>query len=526
MNDEFTDNLMNNPEQQVSPMEQPICAQPIQQAVPVVQSEQPAPMIQPIPMSQPAYAEQPVMQQTQATPIQPQAAIPVQPAQQAPMNESFDAYIYRLNQEQQAQETPKKEKGFFARLMALIGAAILFGALAGGVFVGIRMLDDKRAEKNQITEENDNEEMQSELSEKRNSKGNIVISTSKELSEATVSAVDVSAVAESTMPSVVAINNYGKQTYSYFFYDMTDEEEVLVGSGSGIIIGQNEDEVLLVTNYHVVEGAQRLSVTFVDGTSADAVVKGSASSSDLAVLAVKFEDLSDDTIDAIRVARIGDSDNVKVGEIAIAVGNALGYGQSVTVGYISAKDREVTIDKVTHKLIQTDAAINPGNSGGALLNKNGEVIGINSAKYADYEVEGMGFAIPITNILSLIEELSNREELTEEEMGYLGIDRGTDITDDYYAQRFNIPKGLYVNSVTRGSAAEKAGIIAGDIIVRVDNVIIYGMSDLQEFLSYTKAGTEVEVEVYRSNNGVYESKVIKVKLDKRPSSNSKNGKRH
>ena len=171
---------------------------------------------------------------------------------------------------------------------------------------------------------------------------------------------------------------------------------------------------------------------------------------------------------------------------------------------------------MTYTLIQTDAAINPGNSGGALLNKNGEVIGINSAKYEDYKVEGMGFAIPISNILSLINELSNREEIKEEERAYLGIERGTDITDDMYAERFNIPKGLYVNAVAKGSAAEKAGIRQGDIIVRMDSAIIYGMSDLQEFLSYTKAGTEVEIVLYRSNQGVYEEMTINVTLDKRP----------
>ncbi|MCR5530821.1 MAG: trypsin-like peptidase domain-containing protein [Lachnospiraceae bacterium] len=444
-----------------------------------------------------------------------QAAKPVQPMPQPVQQVFYDPYIYRLQHEQPVVvRTEPKKPSAAKKFFLLVGGAILFGALAGGAFIGVKALDEKFGKKEEAPTE-ESAEGTNELDVKKPKTG-IVLQTSKDVGETSVSAVDVSAVAESAMPSVVAINNYSKQTYSYFFYDYESDEVVLAGSGSGIIIGQNDKEVLIVTNFHVVDGAERLSVQFVDGTTADAAVKGSASSSDLAVLAVKFEDLSDSTVEAIRVARLGSSDDVKVGEIAIAVGNALGYGQSVTVGYISAKERKITIDKMTYTLIQTDAAINPGNSGGALLNKNGEVIGINSAKYEDYKVEGMGFAIPISNILSLINELSNREEIKEEERAYLGIERGTDITDDMYAERFNIPKGLYVNAVAKGSAAEKAGIRQGDIIVRMDSAIIYGMSDLQEFLSYTKAGTEVEIVLYRSNQGVYEEMTINVTLDKRP----------
>ena len=445
------------------------------------------------------------MQQTAQQPMQ-------QPVQQpVPV---YDPYIYRLQQQEQTMKPEKKQMSFFGRFLLLVGAAVLFGALAGGAFLGVKELDRRFGKKDEPPIEQPDEGT-SELDAQK-SKNGVVLQASNEIHETSVTAVDVSAVAESAMPSVVAINNYSKRSYAYFFYSDQDEEEVLSGSGSGIIIGQNDKEVLIVTNFHVVDGAQRLSVQFVDGTTADAAVKGSASSSDLAVLAVKFEDLSESTVNVIRVARLGNSDELKVGEIAIAVGNALGYGQSVTVGYISAKERQITIDKVTYTLIQTDAAINPGNSGGALLNKNGEVIGINSAKYEDYKVEGMGFAIPISNILSLINELSNREEIKEEERGYLGIERGTDITDDLYAERFNIPKGLYVNAVAKGSAAEKAGIRPNDIIVRVDKAIIYGMSDLQEFLSYTKAGTEVEIVLYRSNQGVYQEITVNAVLDKRP----------
>lgn len=427
-----------------------------------------------------------------------------------------DPYIFRLQQSQQQVPVQKTKKpSFFKRFVLLALSAVLFGGLAGGAFAGIHWIEKRQNEKKNSASEKQEKEV-SELDKKTGEKDkiNYSVNNSTEVEKTAVTAVDVSAVAESAMPSIVAINNYMKQTYSYFFYDYTTDTE---SSGSGIIIGQNEDEVLIVTNYHVVDGAERLSVQFVDGTTADATIKGSASSSDLAVIAVKFDDLSEETVKAIRVARLGNSDNVRVGEMAIAVGNALGYGQSVTVGYISAKERTLTVDKVNYTLIQTDAAINPGNSGGALLNKDGEVIGINSVKYTSTKVEGMGFAIPISNVIDLIGDLSNREQLSEDEMAYLGIERGTDITDDYYAERFNIPKGLYVNSVAPNSAAEKAGITSGDIIVRIDKVIIYSMSDLQEFLSYTKAGTEVEIVIYRSNHGVYEEKVLKVKLEKCPS---------
>lgn len=421
-----------------------------------------------------------------------------------------DPYIMRLQQEQLPKQEPRK-KSFFGRAVLFVTSAILFGVLAAGAYIGVQKItkhfEDKKTESADKPDDGS-----SELDVKHTGSGGIVLQASQQIRETTVTALDVSSVAENAMPSVVAINNYSLQSYSFFFSSPSET----VQTGSGIIIGQNETEVLIVTNAHVVDGAERLSINFVDGTTADAAVKGAASASDLAVVAVKFEDLSDETIAAIRVARLGDSDSVKVGEIAIAVGNALGYGQSVTVGYISAKERTVTTEKATLSLIQTDAAINPGNSGGALLNKNGEVIGINSAKYVNQKVEGVGFAIPISNVMNLINELSNRETLTETEMGYLGIERGTDITDDIYTERFNIPKGLYVQSIQKGSAADKGGIIPGDIIVRVDNVIIYGMGDLQDFLSYTKAGTEVEIVVYRSNKGVYEEQVLKVTLGSRP----------
>ena len=372
---------------------------------------------------QPEYQQQIPVRMEVKQPVYQQ---PVYMEQQSGLPE-YDAYIQRLKQSQAPEKEPKKRSPF-GRFMMMIGAAVLFGLVAGGTLWGVKLVE-KHFEKKNTEEEVDPGDGTSELEVKQPKKG-IVLQTSNEIGETAVSAVDVSAVAESAMPAIVAINNYMKQSYAYFFYGSGDQE-VLAGSGSGIIIGQNEKEVLLVTNLHVVDGAERLSVQFVDGTSADATVKGSAASSDLAVISVKFEDLSDSTVEAIRVARLGNSDNLKVGEIAIAVGNALGYGQSVTVGYISAKERNVTIDKATYTLIQTDAAINPGNSGGALLNKNGEVIGINSAKYADKDVEGMGFAIPITNVRDIIEELSSREILPDEEKGYLGIVGSRDITDGY-----------------------------------------------------------------------------------------------
>ncbi len=438
--------------------------------------------------------------------------------------ENEDSYLKELEQRnEKAQKPKKKRKHYFEKALAFVAAAVLFGAIAGGSFVGIKTLIDQKQEVN--VEEGAKPNNQVEPT-KTVGVTDAVIGTTDTVQVANkteVSAVDVSSVVSSVMPSVVSINCYQmKSSYSYGFgfgggnNQNSEQSETLAGSGSGIIIGQNENEVLIVTNYHVIEGASRISIEFVDGKSLDATVKGTASSSDLAVVAVSFGDMEQETVDAIRIARMGNSDEVQIGQMAIAIGNALGYGQSVTVGYISAKDRQITIDNVTYTLIQTDAAINPGNSGGALLNVNGEVIGINSVKYSDSSVEGMGFAIPISNITELIEELSNRVELADSEKGYLGIQASRDITSDY-AMIFGISSGVYVSSVQEDSPAEKGGVKAGDIIVEIDGNAISSMDDLTSFLSYTPAGTEVTLVVQRVEGRKYVSKELTVTLGNRPS---------
>lgn len=326
---------------------------------------------------------------------------------------------------------------------------------------------------------------------------------------------DVSTVVENVMPSIVAINStVNSVTSDMFGREYSQESE---GSGSGIIIGQNDTELLIATNNHVVEGAISVEIVFADETTAPATIKGTAASSDLAVVSVKLEDLADGTIDNIQIATLGDSTTTKLGEMAIAIGNALGYGQSVTVGYISALDREVTVDEVTLNLLQTDAAINPGNSGGALLNSKGEVIGINSVKYIDASVESIGYAIPISDAIPIINDLMNRTTLADDEIAYLGI-KGKDVTD-VYAQSFNMPVGIYVDEVTAGSAAETAGMKAGDIIVSINDTDVATMSDLQEVLSYTKAGTTGSVIVKSLDNGTYVENTLTVTFDSRPLSN-------
>lgn len=302
---------------------------------------------------------------------------------------------------------------------------------------------------------------------------------------------DVTEVVDEVMPAIVSITNH--LTYDYYYY--TREAEA---SGSGIIIGSNESELLLVTNYHVIEGNNGITVTFVDGTEAAAQVKGTDASRDLAVIAINIEDLDRKTLDTIAIAKMGDSESLKVGEPVIAIGNALGYGQSVTTGVISALDREMSMDNVSGTFIQTDAAINPGNSGGALLNINGEVIGINSSKIGGSAVEGMGYAIPISAAKPIIDELSLKETrvlLPEEEQGYLGISGATTTAQEilYYGY----PEGVYVAKVFEDTAAEKAGVQQGDFIVSFDGDNIKSMQELANKLCYYEAGATVEIEIMR-----------------------------
>lgn len=317
---------------------------------------------------------------------------------------------------------------------------------------------------------------------------------------------DVTEVVDEVMPAIVSITNH--LTYNYYYYTKDAD-----ASGSGIIIDSNESELLVVTNYHVIEDNNEITVTFVDGTDATAQVKGTDASRDLAVIAVKMEDLGQGTLEAIAIAKMGDSDSLKVGEPVVAIGNALGYGQSVTTGVVSALDREMNMDNVSGTFIQTDAAINPGNSGGALLNINGEVIGINSNKIGGSTVEGMGYAIPISAAKPIIEELSlkeTRELLPEEKQGYLGISGATTTAQEilYYGY----PEGVYVAKVYEDTAAEKAGVQQGDFIISFDGETIKSMQSLANKLCYYEAGSSVEIEVMRQTARGYQRITLEVTL--------------
>ncbi|MEH2956885.1 trypsin-like peptidase domain-containing protein [Candidatus Merdisoma sp. JLR.KK006] len=325
------------------------------------------------------------------------------------------------------------------------------------------------------------------------------------------SALNIAAIAEQTMPSVVSITNKSVQEMRLFGQSQAYESE---SRGTGIIIGQTDTELLLVTNNHVINGAEEISVGFVDGEMAEAKVKGTDSNKDLAVLSVKMEELTEDTKEQIQVIELGKSSELQVGEQVVAIGNALGYGQSVTTGIVSALNREVTIENNTNTLIQTDAAINPGNSGGALLNMSGQLIGINSAKYSDTNVEGMGYAIPVDDVVDIIEGLMNRtireEKVSEGERGFLGI-TGQDVSSDV-ADAYDMPKGVYITSVEEGSGAAKAGLKKGDIITRFDGSSVASMAELKEQLSYYKKGEQVKFTVSQALEGEYQEQTVTVTL--------------
>ena len=324
----------------------------------------------------------------------------------------------------------------------------------------------------------------------------------------------VSTVAANVLPSIVAIDvTVQENTQDVFGRNYSQESS---GSGSGIIVAQDDSNLYIATNNHVVQNATSVSVKFNDDSTYTASVKGTDTDSDLAVVEIPMKDLSSDTKNNIKVATLGDSTKVKIGEQSIAIGNALGYGTSVTVGYISAVDREVASEDVNMKLLQTDAAINPGNSGGALVDDEGKVIGINSAKYSDTSVEGMGFAIPISTAVPIINDIIDAQQVSEDEQAYLGI-KGTDVSSEI-SQYYNMPEGIYVGKVTKDSPAGKAGIKTGDIIVKFNGNETTTMDGLKERLGRCKAGDTVEVVVKRADNGDYKEVTMKVKLGKKSDS--------
>ncbi|MGN0153369.1 MAG: S1C family serine protease [Lachnospiraceae bacterium] len=409
--------------------------------------------------------------------------------------------IYTGNDFANANQTDKKEKrkkdkkakksssGKAKKAGLLIASAAVFGLVAGGVMVGVNAVGNKLLGKNDKNTE-------------------IATVTTTDAGIKKVSEDGVADVVEEVMPSIVSITNTSVQTVRSWFQSY---EQEVSGSGSGIIIGQTDDEILIATNNHVIEGAKEITVAFSDETAVEATVKGADSSADLAVLVVNTENMEKDTLSKIKVAALGSSDDLRVGESAIAIGNALGYGQSVTVGFISAIDREVDVEDTSMTLLQTDAAINPGNSGGALLNAKGEVIGINTVKYVDSTVEGMGYAIPISKAIPIINDLMNQEVIEESEQGYLGI-QGNDITDEY-AKNFNMPNGVYVVKIVEDSPADKCGLKAGDIITQFGGRDVNSMETLQNILSNKKAGEEIEMIVQRNNEkGEYKEITLKVTL--------------
>ena len=325
------------------------------------------------------------------------------------------------------------------------------------------------------------------------------------------------------MPSIVSITGKFETTsQSWFGQTQSSESE---GVGSGIIIGNKDGKILIATNNHVVVEANSLSVGFVDGKSASATIRGTDSDADLAVVEVNTKDMKASTLKKIAVITLGDSSKLKTGERAIAIGNALGYGQSVTGGYISALNRQVQLTDKTMTLIQTDAAINPGNSGGALLNSKGELIGINTVKYSSEDVEGMGYAIPINTAKPIINKLIKNEATSESEQAYLGVSGQT--IDSSMASQFDMPSGVYVQQVIKSSPAQKAGISAGDVIVSIDGSSVSTMDGLKEKISNLKAGKKVKIVVKRQNQmGTYEKKTLTVTLGKKsdaPSTSSNSG---
>lgn len=410
----------------------------------------------------------------------------------------------------QPENKPHKEKKPHKNLMraaAVAGFAILFGVVSSAVFlatnvVGGRLLGLRSSDETTTT-----------------SSDKISNGTSLSTSSSVVTS-DVSDVVDKVMPSIVSITSMSVQEVQSFFggtYEQTSE-----GAGTGIIIGKNDTELLIVTNNHVVEGSDTLTVTFNDQSSVEANIKGTDAAYDVAVIAVALDQISDDTMNEISVATLGDSTNLKIGEPAIAIGNALGYGQSVTTGVISALDRSVsTTDTQTGetqesgaKLIQTDAAINPGNSGGALVNVNGEVIGINSAKLTGESVEGIGYAIPISDVSDLIQNLMNQETKTkvpENERGLLGI-TGMSVSDAF-SQQIDVPAGVYVMEVSSGSGADKAGMTKGSIITAINGSSIDSMEALQEQLQYYAEGETVSLTILvPQSNGEYDEQTLDVTL--------------
>lgn len=411
-----------------------------------------------------------------------------------------EARRYEKQQKKAAKSQGKKKRSLVGRVAAALLCGVLFGGATAGVFIGVLHLTGYVDQMEKVL---DAAKQVEEFSKEQSDSIQAGTSVTPVVSEGDS---DVQAVYKMALPAVVAITNTAVYDYNFGFGSYTDEVQ---GSGSGIIIGKNDTELLIVTNYHVIEDADSLTVTFVDDETVEAYVKGTAEANDLAVVAVMLEDMKVSTKSAITIATLGSEDEVSVGQKVEAIGNALGYGQVMTVGYISAVDRQVTIDGKEMTLLQTDAAINPGNSGGALLNMKGEVIGINSAKYSDTDVEGMGFAIPISLVKEIIDDLMNQETLIkveEAERGYIGIGAVSIASNNGYG----MPAGALVREISENTPAADSDLRMGDIITGLDNHEIDSMEELSGLLEYYRGGTTITLTVQRLVDGRYQE--IKIEL--------------
>ena len=436
--------------------------------------------------------------------------------------------------------------GFGKKAATAVALAVIFGLVAGAVFQGVNIAADKYRDNNSSSTQIGKTE--TVTGTEKSTDGS---STESSVKSIVAESGTVAGVAQATMSSIVAITSVSVQEIPSFFGYGTRQYQS-AGSGSGIIVGENDSELLIATNNHVVSGATTLTVCFAGGdvvgaeeetqamASGDSItdssdssvdvnnavsakIKGTDEENDLAVIAVEKSDIPEETMNEIKLAQMGSSDDLVVGEQVVAIGNALGYGQSVTSGWVSALNRTIsTEDGDTSGLIQTDAAINPGNSGGALLNMKGEVIGINAAKYADSQVEGMGYAIPISKAEPILEELMNRETRDKIEdtskVGYMGI-KAADLTTEAI-QMYNMPAGAFLTEVTPGGAADKAGIKKGDIVVKLDGQKVSGKNDLVDKLQYYESGETVEVVIARANNGEYKEETVEVTLGSKPASDN------
>lgn len=418
---------------------------------------------------------------------------------------------YNKGPEKKNDKSGKKKKGgFWKKLLTSVVLAAVFGLVSGGVFLAVAKIGGEQMdlyhEKPPVigTIGEDGPPVEHENQDKEE------VSTASSEAQYTVAEV-----AERCMPAMVGITNKSIQEVpNYFGFGSQNYESE--SSGSGIIIGQTDTELLIATNNHVVAGASVLTVCFVDNELVNAIIKGTDPDNDLAVIAVRISEVKEETLGQIKVIQIGDSDELQVGEQVVAIGNALGYGQSVSAGYVSALNRDVTIDNTTYQLIQTDAAINPGNSGGALLNMQGELIGINESKYADTAVEGMGYAIPVSTATPILSDLMAREtryKVDEENASYMGISC-KDISSDF-AEMYNVPIGVYVDSVVENGPAATAGLQKGDIITAFDGTKTPSYTELISLLEYYAAGEIVEITYYRTNNGEYTEQKTSIILGSR-----------